>query len=65
MEKEELMGFWQRKEDPADYIDVRRVYKSGYMSGFQYYNRDGQETISNTPLRISQEDLLEKYERRS
>ncbi len=65
MAKETLHGSWQRKGDPADYIVVDRVYKAGHVAGFQYYKRNGQELIDVTPLRISQKELLGKYERRS
>ena len=61
---EKLNGMWERKNDPADYIRVERVYKKGYVTGFQYFNRDGQEVISTTPVRMTTEELKERYQRR-
>ena len=61
---DKLNGMWERKNDPADYIRVERVYKKGYVAGFQYFNRDGQEVISTTPVKMTKEELLENYQRR-
>lgn len=64
MPEERLNGYWERKNDPADYIFVERVWSGGHVRCFQYFKRNGQEVIETTPFKITHEELKEKYKRR-
>lgn len=64
MPEEKLTGYWERKNDPADFIHVDRVLSTGLIQCTQYYDRNGQAKIDITPFKISQEELKEKYQRR-
>lgn len=63
MPKEQLRGYWDRKGDPAEFIHVDR-HINGYVLGFRYFIRDGEEKIDPNQLRLSEEDLKRDYVKR-
>jgi hypothetical protein len=57
-----LNGYWIKKADPNIKIFVEKVFKKGYVTGFEYITINGVEYPSMTPLRISHEELKSEYE---
>ncbi len=64
MPEERLNGYWEKKNDPADFIHVDRVLNTGLIQCTQYYEGKGQAKIVITPLKITQEELKKNYQRR-